>query len=109
MSTFGVSFTIDGKLLGSLVEVLQPYKVGELNFKLVAGTATKIRAGDMSARELVVKLADHTPRQMNYFRQGLIAAGFHYSTAANAVPAMVKRKALVKKLVDGKPHYMRTK
>lgn len=109
MSTFSVSFTIDGKLLGSLVEVLQPYKVGELNFKLVTGTATKIRAGDMTALELVVKLADQTPRPLNYFRQGLVAAGFNYSTVAWAVRVMVKRKALTKKLVNGKPHYTRTK
>lgn len=109
MSQFSVNFIVDSKYLGDVMEVLQPYKIEDLGFKLVAGTPTKVRQGDKPAWELAAGLADATPRPLAYFKERILAAGFRKGTVYNALREACSNKALVRKMVDGKPNYIKGK
>jgi hydroxylamine reductase (hybrid-cluster protein) len=109
MSKFGVNFIVDSKYLGDVIESLHPYKVEDLGFKLVAGTATKpnVKAGDKKSWEMVVEIANATPQPMKVFREKLIAAGFKTGSVYNAIDVAVGKKLVAKKSVKGSPHIVR--
>ena len=109
MSKFQIGFIVDSKRLGELLEVLQPYRVEDLDMKLVAGTAKKVRNGDKPAWQAVADLTDSTPRPMVYFRQKLLASGWREGTVYNSMAKAVEAKMIVKKMVNGKAHYVKGK
>jgi hypothetical protein len=110
MSKFGVNFIVDSKYLGDVIESLHPYKVEDLGFKLVAGTATKkgVKAGDKAAWQTVTELASKTPQPMKMFREKLRAAGFKDGSVYNAIDTAVSKKLVMKKSIKGVPHVVRT-
>jgi hypothetical protein len=109
MAKFGISFIVDSKDMGHVLEVLQPYRPEDLNFKLVAGSTKKLRNGDKTSHEIVAELADSTPRPMKYFREKLLAGGFRNGTVYNAMAQAIEKKVVAKKMVNGVPHYVRGK
>ena len=93
MSQFSINFIVDAKYLGEVMAALQPYKIEDLGFKLVAGTSKTPRVGEKPAW------------QLKFFTDKLLAAGWRKGTVYNALTTAVKNKVLIKKIIDGKPHY----
>jgi hypothetical protein len=107
VSKFSVNFIVDAKHLGDVMTVLQPYRIEDLGFKLVAGKVTVpgVKQGDRPAWQLAVEVADTTPRPHAYFKEKLLANGFKIGTVYNALDTAVENKRLVKRMIGDKPHF----
>ena len=107
MSQFSINFIVDAKYLGEVMAALQPYKIEDLGFKLVAHTSKTPRAGEKPAWQLAAEIATDAsrPQPLKFFTDKLLAAGWRKGTVYNALTTAVKNKVLIKKIIDGKPHY----
>jgi hypothetical protein len=105
MAKWFISFVVDKKHVGDILEVLQPYKVEDLNFKIVAGTATKIRAGDKPAWELAAGLGAKQLMPLGHFKDKLRAAGVKDGSIYNSLNRAVEQGALRMVKVKGVKHY----
>jgi hypothetical protein len=105
MAKFAVQFIIDGSRLGDMFEVLHPLRIENYEHKLVAGTPTKIRAGDKTALEMVVMQATEKPMPADFFKQKLVDAGFGKNTVYATLRNAVVDKQLRVKKIGGRLHY----
>lgn len=106
MAKFHVQFIIDGSRLGDMFEVLHPLRIEDYQQKMVAGTPTKVRAGDKTAAEIVLGQASWTPQPASAFAPHLVAAGFSKGTVYTTLKGLVECKQLRAKKVGGKLHYL---
>lgn len=107
MAKFRIAFAIDKARLGDLIEVLQPFKIEDFEMKLVAGTATKVRAGDKPAWQIVAEMATDRAQPRTAFAAALREAGF--KSAGTGIDQAVRNRAVRKVSVKGRPHLVRAK
>lgn len=105
MAKFAVSFIVDGSRLGDMFEVLHPLRIENYEQKLVAGTPTKVRAGDKTALEIVLMHMSAKPQSSDFFRQKLVEAGFGKNTAYTTLRAALLARQVRSRKIDGKLHY----
>lgn len=105
MTKWAVSFIVDGKHFSDTLEVLTPYKVEDLAFKIVAGTPKKIRAGDKPAWEIVAGLATDKPQPTKVFHEALRKAGF--KSTATGIDQAYRNRAVRKLRVKGVLHLVK--
>lgn len=112
MARFGVSFIIDKRHLGDLVEDIQPYKVEHFEMKLVADATTKVaraRIGDKPAWQIAADLASSSPRPISFFVQALVKAGFKKTSAYGGLDQAYARRLIRKTTIKGVVNYTRSK
>jgi len=107
MARWQFSFVAEGKHFEHLMEMLVPLKVEDLDFKLVAGTATRIRAGDKPAWQIIADMATDKPQPMDTFKVALTRAGFAKNGFYSGMDQALKKKAVRKRVIGGKPHFVR--
>lgn len=106
MSKFAINFIVDARYLGDVMAALQPYKVEDLGFKLVANTKKNSPpAGGATAWQTAAAIATATPQPLSFFKTNLISKGFKLGTVYNALDTAVENKVLFKKMIGGNAHY----
>ncbi len=105
MTKWAVSFVVDGRHFSDVLEGLQPYKVEDLAFRIVAGTPSKVRAGDKPAWQIVVDMVTDKPQPSKTFYDALRAAGF--KQPHTGVEQAVTKRAVRKVKVRGVTHLVR--
>jgi FtsP/CotA-like multicopper oxidase with cupredoxin domain len=106
MAKWQVGFVVDGARFEALMEMLQPMKIEGLEFKIVAGSAKRIRAGDKPAWEIVANMATDKPQQRGVFVEALRNAGFNNPSGVNQA---IEKRAVRKVVVKGVAHLVKTK
>jgi hypothetical protein len=106
MAKWQFSFVMDGKHFEHLMEMLVPLKIEDLEHKIVAGTPTKIRAGDKPAWQIVADMATDKPQPRAAFSGALHKAGFN-NTAG--IQQAITKRAVRKISVKGVAHLVRAK
>jgi hypothetical protein len=109
MSKWHIEFVVDAKNFATLMEMLVPMKVEDLNFKIVAGTAKHIRPGDQPIWTAVVDLASDKPQPMAHFREGLRRMGVKDGSIYNALNKACENRVVRKVSVKGATHFVKEK
>ena len=104
MADWHVSFVVRGAKFEPLMELLVPMGVQDLEYKIVAGTPKKIRAGDKPAWQVVTEGATDKPQPRAYFIELLKKAGFNNPSGFNNA---VEKRAILVKMVKGEKHYVK--
>lgn len=100
MAKWHFEFDVDGKHMEHVMEFLVPLRVENLEFKIVAGTPTRIRAGDKPAWQIVAEMATDKPQPRAVFTAALRKAGFaNNGGIAQAIEKRAVRKVSVKGVV----------
>lgn len=94
MARWHFEFDVDGRHMEHIMELLQPLRVENFACKIVAGTPTKIRAGDKPAWQIVAEMANTKPQPSTVFHEALRKAGF--KNAGSAID-QAHRKGVIKK------------
>lgn len=104
MARWQLSFVVDGGRLEPLMELLQPMKVEDFSCKIVAGSATRIRAGDKPAWQIVASMATDKPAPRKAFLEALRKAGFNNPSGINQA---IAKRAVRQVSVKGVPHLVK--
>lgn len=107
MADWKIEFIVHGKYLDQILEVLQPYKVENLDMKIVAGTPTKIRKGDQPGWGVVAAASTSTPQRGRYFAGKLKEAGFSNKGIATHLSAALKNGLVKRVKIKGVSHYVK--
>jgi len=105
MAKWHFEFDVDGSKMEHVMELLIPMKIENLGFKIMAGTATKIRAGDKPGWQIVVEAADAEPRRSSFFVEKLVKAGFEKNGGYSAIDQAVRKRVLDKVKIKGINHF----
>jgi hypothetical protein len=100
---------VDGKQFATLMEMLVPMKVEDLQFKIVAGTAKHIRPGDKPVWQMAVDMAPNKPVPIAHFRDALRGVGVKDGSIYNAVHRAVEERGLRRTTIKGVAHYTKEK
>lgn len=107
MAKWHIECVVKGERFSELMEILIPLKVEDLNFRIVAGTPTRIRKGDKPAWQCVVEAANAHPQPVKFFTEALGKQGFTKDSIYGAVYQAVDKGLLAKKKIKGANHYMK--